>query len=266
MKSIPSFPQTNIIKKADYSFLNKIVAKLLWLCFRNIIHVEQKENLSKAPHPLIFTYNHNNYFEILLLCSYLVDRWPQEKISFLVDWMYGKLPVIGWFLGGSQPVYVYTKRARWEFLNRRKEVPSQNIIHECLERLHQGSSLGIFPEGTRNQNPFVLKRGRRGVGEIVLRSQTPVLPVGIDFPGREHRGRIPRFGKIIFRFGEPLHFPEEIAAWQEASQDKNVAPQWCEKMRIQLSSQIIHRIMGELARLSGKRYPFRQPQQLNFYS
>jgi 1-acyl-sn-glycerol-3-phosphate acyltransferase len=265
MQDMNSLPQMKLGKASNYHLINRIVAKLLWLCFHRIIHVEQKENLSKAPHPLIFAYNHNNYFETLLLGSYLVNSWPQKKISFLIDWMYGKLPVIGWFLGGLQPVYVYTKRARWDFLNRRKMVPAQNIIHECLEKLRQGCSLGIFPEGTRNQNPFVLKRGRRGVGEIVLRSQTPVLPVGIDFPGRALKGRIPRFGKIIFRFGEPLHFPMEITAWQEASQGNTWAPQLREKMRIQLSSQIIYQIMAELAKLSGKRYPFRQPRQLEPY-
>ncbi len=248
--------------KLDYLLINKIVAKLLMLCFGNIICVEQNENLIKAPRPIIFAYNHNNYYETLLLCSYLMNRWRREKISFLVDWMYGNLPMVGWFLQGMQPVYVYTKRARWEFLNRKKAAPQQNIIFECLDRLQQGCSLGIFPEGTRNRNPFLLKRGRRGVGEIALRSQTPVLPVGIDFPGRENRGKIPRFGKIIFRFGEPLYFPEEIATWDKADQDKNLAPQWRERVRVCLCSQITYRIMGELAKLSGKRYPFRQPQVL----
>ncbi len=249
-------------QQSDYSLINKIVAKMLWFCFKNIICIERKENLVKAPHPIIFAYNHNNYYEILLLGSYLVNRWQKKKISFLVDWMYGNLPFIGWFLQGMQPVYVYSKKARWEFLNRKKNPLQQNIIYECLNTLRQGRSLGIFPEGTRNQNPFLLKRGRRGVGEIALRSQTPVLPVGIDFPRREKLGKIPRFGQIIFRFGEPLYFPKEIAIWQEVKLDINLAPQWREKVRLNLCSQITHRIMSELAKLSGKRYPFRQPQLL----
>lgn len=262
MKLINYLLSSNSSQKSDYSLVNRIVAKVLWLYFNNIIEIEQKENLLKAPHPVIFAYNHNNYYETLLLGSYLVDRWRRDKITFLIDWMYGNLPVIGWFLQGMQPVYVYTKRARWDFLNRKKALPPQNIISECLDRLRQGCSLGIFPEGTRNRHPFVLKRGRRGVGEIALRSQTPVLPVGIDFPGRRQQGKIPRFGKIIFRFGKPLNFPEEIAAWQEANQNKIMAPQWRQKVWVNLCSHVTHRIMAELAKLSGKRYPFRQPQVL----
>jgi hypothetical protein len=100
------------------------------------------------------------------------------------------------------------------------------------------------------------------VGEIALRSQTPVLPVGIDFPGRQQQGKIPRFGKIIFRFGEPLHFSQEIAAWHEANQDKKLGPQWRNKILVNLCSRVTHQIMAELAKLSGKHYPFRQPQVL----
>jgi 1-acyl-sn-glycerol-3-phosphate acyltransferase len=215
----------------------------------------------KAPHPVILAYNHNNYYEIILLGSYLVNQWQKKKISFLVDWMYGSLPFIGWFLKGIQPVYVYTKQARWGFLNRRKPFPKQTTISQCLDRLSQGYSLGIFPEETRNQNPFLLKRGRRGIGEIALRSQAPVLPVGIDFPGRAQFGKIPRFGKIIFRIGEPLYFQKEIAAWQETDRVHLKLPSR-EKFRVNLCSQVTHKIMTELAKLSGKQYTFRQPPML----
>lgn len=262
MKTISTIDLINHKSGFDPHLLNRIVSKLFLFCFGTIITVDHQENLSKAQHPIIFAYNHNNYYETVLLSSYLINRWQRQKISFLVDWMYGNLPLIGWFINGMQPVYVYTKRARWNFLTRRKTTTPKNIIHACLERLEQGCSLGIFPEGTRNKNPFLLKRGRRGVGEIALRSQTPVLPVGIDFPGRVRDGKIPRFGRIIFRFGEPLHFPGEITAWQEAQHNEELSPQKRKKVWVNLCGQVTHRIMGELARLSGKCYPFRQPQLL----
>ena len=240
MNSNSDLPEGNEIdnssqsnKPLNYSLANRIVAKILWLCFSSIIKIEKKENLFKAPYPIILAYNHNNYYETLFLGSYLVNQWQREKISFLIDWMYGNLPFLGWFLEGLQPVYVYTKRARWEFLNRRKTPPRLTTISQCLDRLSQGCSLGIFPEGARNQNPFMLKRGRRGVGEIALRSQAPVVPVGIDFPSRVQQGKIPRFGKIIFRFGEPLYFQQEIAAWQEANLDDQLKSYTARKIQAQ---------------------------------
>jgi len=255
-------------QKLDYTLINKIIAKLFVLCFRKIILIEHKENLIQAPCPIIFAYNHNNYYETIFLCSYLVDQWRQGKISFVVDWMYGRLPFLSWLMQGLDPVYVYTKRARWEFLNRWQKPAQGDILTECLQRLRQGRSLGIFPEGTRNRHPFQLKRGRRGVGEIALHSQTPVMPVGIDFPCRG-RGHIPGFGKIIFRFGEPLYFPDELAAWRQVRQDLNLTPEERKKIRVNLAKQITHKIMTRLAILSGKRYPFPEPPVLTplaFYS
>ncbi len=242
-------------------FPYRFIAKLLHLCFRNVIQVEEVSDLKKIPHPIIFAYNHNNYYETIVLSSYFLNCW-RRRISFVVDWMYGQFPILRWLLQGVQPVYVYNKPAKWDFLNRRRNLGAHNPIAESLDRLAQGWSLGIFPEGSRNRHPFVLKRGRQGIGEIALRSQVPVLPVGIDFPGRVRCGRIPSLGRIILRFGEPLYFTAEIAAWQQAQQDNALSPAVREKLRLYLNRRITHTVMQELARLSGKHYPYRQPRGL----
>lgn len=243
-----------------YSFRYQFIAKLLYLCFKKIIKVEEPLYSLKISQPVIFAYNHNNYFETIVLGSYLINRWPKRRLSFIVDWMYGHLPVIGWLLRSFQPIYVYRKRARWDFLNRRKETPARQSLQECLACLAQGGSLGIFPEGTRNPDPLVLKRGRRGIGEIALRSEVPVVPVGIDFPAGKRCGRIPACGRIILRFGSPLHFTAEISAWRRAQQYIALSPKAQEKFRVFLCRRITHTIMQELARLSGKHYPYRQPE------
>jgi len=242
-------------------FRYRLLAKLLYLCFHNIINIEKDSDLQEIPHPIIFAYNHNNYYETVVLSSYLLNCW-RRRISFVVDWMYGHLPILSWLLQGVQPVYVYNKRARWQFLNRRRQAVASDPIAECLDRLAQGWSLGIFPEGSRNRHPSVLKRGRQGIGEIALRSQVPVLPVGIDFPGRLRCGRIPSFGRIILRFGQPLYFTAEIAAWRQAQQDDALSSVGRDKVRLYLTRRITHSVMQELARLSGKHYPYRQPRDV----
>ncbi|MGQ9921515.1 MAG: lysophospholipid acyltransferase family protein, partial [Desulfobacca sp.] len=210
---------------------------------------------------IIFVYNHNNYFETVVLSSYFLSRW-RRRISFMVDWMYGHIPILGWLLQGVEPVYVYNKPARWDFLNRRRGKVTSDPVAECLARLAQGWCLGIFPEGSRNRHPSVLKRGRQGIGEIALRSQVPVLPVGIDFPSRRQCGRIPAFGRIILRFGEPLYFTPEITAWRQAQEDVTLSLAAKDRVRLYLSRRITHIVMQELARLSGKHYPCRQPESL----
>jgi 1-acyl-sn-glycerol-3-phosphate acyltransferase len=244
-----------------YPLSYRFVAQLLSLLFHKITIIEHTKDFQQLPHPVIFAYNHNNYFETAVLSSYLMRHWPQGPICFMVDWMYGQLPFIGWLVQGVQPIYVYNKPARWEFLNRRKGGARPDPIQEGVARLRQGYSVGIFPEGSRNGHPYLLKRGRLGVGELALEARVPVLPVGIDFPGRARRGRIPTFGRIILRFGQPLNFLDEITAWQRLQEDHRLAPAQRQKGRLLLCRQITHTIMRELARLCGKQYPYRQPSR-----
>jgi len=126
--------------------------------------------------------------------------------------------------------------------------------------LHNQQSLGIFPEGTRNKNPRRLKRGRKGVGEIALRSGVPVLPMGIAFSRSNHNAYVPFFSPLILKIGSPLTFPEECAHYRRVTQEAPLSPLERKKLQMFLSAGVTHTIMLELARLSGKEYPFTPPQ------
>jgi 1-acyl-sn-glycerol-3-phosphate acyltransferase len=126
--------------------------------------------------------------------------------------------------------------------------------------LRNCQSLGIFPEGTRNKNPHQLKRGRKGVGEIALRAGVPVLPMGIAFSKSTNNGHIPFFNPITLKFGSPLTFPEEGAAYRSVTQEARLPSLERKKLQLFLSARVTHTIMLELARLSGKEYPFSPPK------
>ncbi len=175
--------------------------------------------------------------------------------------MFGRLPLFAWLLKRVDPIYTYRKNARFAVLNKHQQkADGQAVCRACLERLQNGQSLAIFPEGTRNHDPYRLKRGRKGVGEIALRSGVPVLPVGIDFPHRIRNGRIPWFSPVILRFGSPLTFPDEAAAYRTVSRELRFSPLERQKLQVLLCANVTHRLMLELARLSGKEYPFAPPQ------
>lgn len=76
-----------------------------------------------------------------------------------------------------------------------------------LEVLERDELLGIYPEGTRSHDGR-LYRGRTGVAAMALRAGAPVIPcamVGtfeLQPPGR----KLPKIGRVIIRFGEPLDF------------------------------------------------------------
>ncbi len=237
----------------------QLLAKSIMKIFGRLIIVENGGRLSEAPDPTIFVFNHNNYWEAVLVTVYVYHA-SGKKLTFISDWMFGKLPVVGWFLKKIDPIYTYAKPSRFAVLSRyQQKADGEAVCEACVARLREGQSLGIFPEGTRNPDPRRLKRGRKGVGEIILRSGAPVLPVGIDFPLRRQTGRLPVFGSLILGIGRPLSFAEECAAYRLVGLDSGLSPRERRRLQAFLSARITHGVMVELARVSGKDYPFPPP-------
>lgn len=243
----------------ELTFSQRSFLKFFLLFTEHLVTVEHQNNLSLTPDPLIFAFNHNSSFEALLVPIYLIYCRRGCKISFVIDWMFGMIPILGWILKQSDPIYVYHKKSTILLLNSIRNKPSQTVDQQCIERLAKKSSIGIFPEGTRNQTPIQLLKGRKGIGHIALESQVPVLPVGIDFPLRQTQGKIPKLGRVILRIGEPLRFQTEIEIYQKAVLDSNLPPNEFKTLTRNLTSTITHKVMIELEKLSGKKYSFPTP-------
>lgn len=242
------------------TFFQRTILRTLLFLFAPLIKVENEETIPPANQPVIFAFNHNSSFETLLITIYLIYKREGEKVNFVVDWMYGYIPIIGWFVRQIDPIFVYNKRARFGFLNRIKHQDEQkNVYQECFRRLKQNHSIGIFPEGTRNRNPNELKKGQRGIGKIALKTGASVLPIGIDFPKRIKHGKIPKFGSLILRVGTKLNFTQEIAMVQNIIQSNKLSPIVKNELLNFFDAKVTHQIMQYLAKLSWKKYPFSLP-------
>ena len=64
-------------------------------------------------------------------------------------------------------------------LHRGKVKSNAALIKDCTRALENGSSVFIFPEGTRS-NDGKLGPFRRGAFEIAIRTGKPILPVLVD--------------------------------------------------------------------------------------
>ncbi|HSG41357.1 MAG TPA: lysophospholipid acyltransferase family protein [Thermoanaerobaculia bacterium] len=213
--------------------------------FGRLVRVEGAERLKEVPEPAIFALNHSNSFESVLAPATLMALRDGRPVHFLTDWMYLHVPVLGWVVRRSEPIPVYRKPARWRLgeAYRLERLRQEPILDACLGRLAAGGSLGIFPEGTRNPDPGKLLRGRNGLGELVLRSAAPVIPIGIHYPAGERLGRAPRLGRLILRIGEPLPFREEREAAACDDRDRRL-----------LVRRVVSRVMAALEELSGKAH------------
>lgn len=233
--------------------------KLFLLCTGHLVTVEHHERLHHNQDPVLFVMNHNTSFETLLVPTLLIYLRQGRKLSFVIDWMFGRIPGIRWIFSKIDPIYVYNKPSTIAFLNKkyRDGKPRPPVYDNCIERLKLGKSVGIFPEGTRNPNPFQLLPGRKGLGHIVLSSGVSVVPIGIDFPRKQKTGKIPPFGRIVLRIGPALQFPFELQAFR--SIDTAGQSTDGKKRQTAIAASVTHQIMRELANLCGKTYPYSLP-------
>jgi 1-acyl-sn-glycerol-3-phosphate acyltransferase len=224
----------------------RALARAAMLAVGGLVEVEEPERLAALPEPAIFALNHSNSFEAFAVPLALIWHRGGRPVHFLADWMYLHLPLVGWLLRQAEPIPVYTKPQRWRLMesHRREQARRRPVLDATLDRLETGASVGLFPEGTRNRDPERLLRGRGGLGELVLRSEAPVIPTGIRYPARERLGRVPIAGRIHLHLGAPLDFQDERARASRCSGGERRA----------LVRRIVARVMAELAVLSGKTY------------
>lgn len=106
--------------------------------------------------------------------------------------------------------------------------------------LDRGELFGIYPEGTRSRNGK-LHKGHTGVARLALRTNTPIIPVGIlgAMDVQPPDARFPRpFMEVLIRFGEPL----DVSRYSHRANDRLVL------------RQITDELMYEIRRLTGQDY------------
>ena len=139
----------------------------LWcrlLCQLNGVQVEIKgiENILLLK-PQIFVSNHQGFFDIFALSGYLPlqIRWVAKASLF-------KLPFVGWAMTASG--YIPVER------NDRKK--AYEAFNKTLEKIREGCSIILFPEGTRSEDGEI-GTFKKGSNLIASRSKVPMLPVTI---------------------------------------------------------------------------------------
>jgi 1-acyl-sn-glycerol-3-phosphate acyltransferase len=119
-----------------------------------------RENIPKKG-AFIFASNHSSYFDPILLgvsCHRSLNYMARENLF--------KKRCFGWAMRQVHSFPV--KRGANNF----------QALKESIKILADGKPLVIFPEGTRTKDR-ILKKGKRGIGFIALKSNVPVIPAYI---------------------------------------------------------------------------------------
>jgi 1-acyl-sn-glycerol-3-phosphate acyltransferase len=133
---------------------------LLWL-WGVSVRVEGASQLPSGP--AVYAANHQSALDIPILFGYLpVDFRIMHKRSLYL------IPLVGWYLWSGGHIGVDRGRA---FRARRS-------LALAAERMRRGTSLAVFPEGTRSPDETV-RAFKRGSFVLALQAGVPVVPVSL---------------------------------------------------------------------------------------
>ena len=140
------------------------------ICKLWIRRVEGLKNIPKDE-PFIIASNHASFCDAIILHSLIIPE-IDKKIHAFVHSLFWKYYIPGFFLNWAEsiPVFGFDEQ----------DAKSNNIttFSKALDYLNKGEIVEIFPEGTRSYDGK-LKKAHKGVAYLTLKSNAPVLPVGI---------------------------------------------------------------------------------------
>lgn len=168
---------------------NKVLYKACKLIYTTLLKVLYRptaigvENIPEDG-PLIFAGNHRHAFDPVVVMTHTKRTVHYMAKESLFKGLHGILfKQIGL-------IKVYRTRNNPE------------AIQSAVELLKQGGTLGIFPEGTRNQTEEPLLRFKHGAVRIAKEANSKIVPFAI-------KGEYKLFRKkLIIEFGKPIDVSE----------------------------------------------------------
>jgi 1-acyl-sn-glycerol-3-phosphate acyltransferase len=154
--------------------------------------------------PAIFASNHESALDIWAVVAAI-----PRSVRFVAKRELFRIPVFGWYLrlGGHVEV------------DRRDHARAVASLSRAARRVREGTSLIVFPEGTRSRDGRV-QAFKKGPFVIAEEAGVPVVPVAVVGAGRVTPKRVLEVhpGTIRVTVGEAVHprdFPDKVELLRE---------------------------------------------------
>ena len=209
-----------LIKGLKYECIRKFKGKVsaleyaqkttyLWCKFTiKIIGIDlEVKGLENIPEePCVFIGNHSSILDIpILLCT--VNR----NIGFISKKEILKTPIIGYWL----------TRTNCVAMDRENPRTALKAINDAVENLKDGSSMAIFPEGTRNKEGKV-GEFKKGSLKLATKAKVKIVPVSIERASRAFevtKEFVPTKIKLVF--GQALN-TKNLSKEEELNLTENI--------------------------------------------
>jgi 1-acyl-sn-glycerol-3-phosphate acyltransferase len=219
---------------------------ILTLARRRIRAVTGEKWVQPERDPFVVVCNHGQRLEALIVPTLLIFLRGGKRVHFMADWNFLLVPLVASAFRRSQVIVIGRKDARPRWLNhfRPRLTSRRPPLRQALDRLAAGCPVGVFPEGTVNRDPAQLLRGETGAARIVLHAGVPIVPLGIRYHDTVEGEPIPERAPLSIEIGPPV-----------SASPRTLPPH---PNRIEVH-RLHARIMNEISRLSGKRWPGTPP-------
>jgi 1-acyl-sn-glycerol-3-phosphate acyltransferase len=169
------------------------------------VQTEGLENVSNPPY--IFMCNHQSALDIYVLLASLpiTFKWIAKRSLFYV-------PFFGWIM----------KRAGYISLDRENPREALKAIRDAARKIREGTSIIIFPEGTRSKDGSLLPF-KAGGFSLAFRAKVPIVPIGIQGTHRlQPKGSFVarEKGVVSIRLGKPVQVEELTRSAKERVMDE----------------------------------------------
>jgi len=141
----------------------RLWGKTALLANRVKVKIEGIEHLN-GKGPYIFMSNHQSYYDVFALLGHLPYqfKWLVKKELF-------SIPYLGWTM--SAVGYISIDRG-----GTRDTVEAMN---EAAQKIRDGMSVTIFPEGSRSPDGSI-QPFKKGGFTLAIKSKVPIVPIAID--------------------------------------------------------------------------------------
>ena len=153
------------------------------------VNIIGKENLPDDP--CVIVSNHQGQWESFYLQTLLIPSSSIIKKELLY------IPIFGWALACLKPIHL--RRAN-------KYRSMKKVIKDGSKKLKKGTSLIIFPEGTRTNPKDGLKKFSNSCGYLSVNNNVPIIPIchnsGLFWRNKRF---IKHKGEVEVYIGEPIY-------------------------------------------------------------
>ncbi len=190
-----SLETTPLMRPWLYRLADPLVRAALFIYFRKI-EIEGQENIPSHG-PVILAANHpHSITDAMVLAS--ATRRP---VHYIAHSGLFRPALRAFFLRQTGVIPVYRRSDESQ-----GEVDNQTMFAACITTLRRGGCIGIFPEGTSQQERRVQKL-RTGTARIALEAEAQydfqlgvaVVPVGLNFENRRHFRT-----RVLISLGRPI--------------------------------------------------------------